>query len=107
METLKKYWATVAGLFAGFVSLLLFFLSRKGAEVDALHAQIALAKTEKEADVLEAQIQTLKTNKDNLAKHNEELDKALAAVDNKRVEIREQAANLKDPKAIADYWNQQ
>ena len=107
METIKKYWATIAGLFAGFVGLLLFLLSRKGAEVDALHAKIALAKTEKEADVLEAQIQALKTNKNNLAKHNDELDKALETVENKRVEIREEAKNLKDPKAIADYWNNQ
>lgn len=107
METLKKYWATVATFVAGFVGLLLFFLSRKGAEVNALQAKVALAKTEKEADVLEAEIKALKTNKDNLAKHNAELDKALETVENKRVEIREEAKNLKDPKAIADYWNNQ
>lgn len=107
METLKKYWATVGGLFAGFVGLLLFLLSRKGAEVNALQAKVALAKTEKEADVLEAEIQALKSNKNNIARHNAELDKTLEAVENKRVEIREEAKNLKDPKAIADYWNNQ
>jgi predicted nucleic acid-binding Zn-ribbon protein len=107
METLKKYWAMIGAGVAGFVGILLFLLSRKGAEVNALQAKVALAKTEKEADVLEAQIQALKTNKDNLAKHNAELDKTLEAVENKRVEIREEAKNLKDPKEIASYWNNQ
>lgn len=107
MDKAKQIWGYVVAGVGALIGILLFFLSRKGKEVDALNAKINLAKTEKQADVLETEIKVLKTNKDNLNKHNEELDKALETVENKRVEIREEAKNLKDPKAIADYWNNQ
>lgn len=107
METIKKYWVALAGLVTGFVGLLLFMLQKKGKEVDALNAKVDMAKTEKEADVLEAQIKDLRSDKDNLAKHNEELDKTIQKVQEKREQVAADAKNLKDPKAIADYWNNQ
>lgn len=107
METIKKYWAALAGLVAGFIGLLLFFLQKKNKEVEELNAKVDMAKTEKETDVLESQIKTLRADKDNLAKHNDELDKSIQKVQDKRVEVAAQAKELKDPKAIADYWNHQ
>lgn len=107
METLKKYWGYLATGLAGILGIVFYVLNRRGKEIDSLHAQIALADTEKKADILESQITELKADKNNLDKHNQELDKALAAVQNKRTEIAATQKELKDPKAIADYWNHQ
>lgn len=104
MDKLKQIWGYVVAGVGALVGILLFFLSRKSKEVDALNAKIALAKTEKQADVLETEINILKFDKTNLAKHNAELDKSLQTVENRRAEIKEEAKNLKDPKEIAKYW---
>lgn len=105
MESLKKYWAIIATGVVGLFGLVLYMLSSKRGEVASLNAKIDLAKTEKDADVLEAHIQDLKADQNNLAKHNEELDKSLQKVQDKRVEVAANAKQLKDPQAVADYWN--
>jgi septal ring factor EnvC (AmiA/AmiB activator) len=107
METLKKYWAAIAGAVIGFIGLLMWLLSNKKDEINSLNAQVSLAKTDKEADVLEAQIKEMKDNKDNLQKHNDELDKSLQAVQQKRNEIIADQKDVTDPKEIAAYWNKQ
>lgn len=107
MEALKKYWAVLIGGVGAVIGFLLFFLQKKNKEVEALNAKVDMAKTEKEADVLEAQVKDLRSDKDNLAKHNEELDKTIQKVQEKREQVATDAKNLKDPKAIANYWNHQ
>lgn len=107
METLKKYWAYIAAGIAGLFGIIMYMLSSKSKEVNALNAQVALATTEKHADVLEAQINALKADETNTAQHNAALDKTLQAVQDKRAEIVANQKAITDPKAIADYWNKQ
>ena len=104
MEWLKKHWAAISAGVAGLIGVLLYMFSSKSKEVASLNAKIDLAKTEKDADVIEAQVNALRADQNNAAKHNEELDKSLQKVQDKRVEVAAQAKQLTDPKAIADYW---
>lgn len=105
METFKKYWTAIAAGVIGFVGLLLWMLSGKKKEVAALNAQIDLVKTEKQADILENQIQQIKADQSIKAIHTAELDKSLQVLQDKRVQVVEDAKKLTDPKAIADYWS--
>lgn len=104
MDKLKQYLGYAVAAITALIGVLLYFLSRKRSEVEELHSEIALAKTEKEADVLEVQIKDLKSNKDNLDKHNQELDKTLEKLEVRRTEIKEETKNLKNPNDIANYW---
>lgn len=94
----------VAGL-STILGIVLFVLSRKNKELDALNAKVDLAKTEKETDLLEVEIKDLKEDKANLKKTNQELDKALVKVEEKRKQVVEDAKKLKNPKDVASYWN--
>lgn len=107
MESIKKYWTAGVALVVGFIGLILYMLSGKKKEVAALNAQIDLVKTEKQADVMETQIQNLKADVNIKTQHIAELDKSLEVLQNKRTQNAEDAKKLTDPKAIADYWNNQ
>lgn len=104
MEKLKQIWGYIAAGVLGLLGLFLYAFSRRGDQIASLHAEIDLASTQKQADVLESKINLLKADKTNIEQHNKELDKALVKVQDKRVEIAETAKNLKDPQAIAKYW---
>ncbi len=104
MNAVKQFWAAVVAVVVGLVGLFLYFFSRRGDEINALKTKIALATTEKETDLLEVEIRQARDNQSNLAKQNKELDKTLQELDNKRVELKEEASKLKDPNDIAKYW---
>ena len=104
MTKLKELWGWVVGALGAVLGVVLFILSRKNKEVDALNAKIDLTKTEKETDVLEAEINKLKANKENSSKHSQELDKSLNKLEEKRSQVVEDAKSLKNPKDVAQYW---
>ena len=105
MDKIKQIWGFVVAGVVGIIGLMLFIFTRKNPEVEELKTKAALANTQKEADLVEVQVKILKTDQNNLAKHNEQLDKVLETVENRRVEIKEEQKNLKDPKQVAQYWD--
>lgn len=104
MNKLKQWGGYVVAGVVGLVGILLYFLSLKNKQVNALKAKVALSTTEKETDVLEAEIRAHRENNAKLAKERKELDKALKELDNKRAEIKDKAKSLTDPKEVAEYW---
>lgn len=107
MNKIKEIWGWVAGAVVGLVGLILYVLSRRGDEINALKAKINLADTTKKADALESEIKQAQKRKDNLAKENKELNKTLVELDLKREDIKKKTSEMTDPQAIADYWNEQ
>lgn len=105
MNKLKQWWGYIAAGLTAAASLALYIFMRRGDKVNELKAKVVLAGTEKQADVLETEIKHLKENKDNLKHENKELDKALGQLEEKRKEIADNAKDLKNPKDVADYWN--
>lgn len=104
LSKLKQYYTVVLAFLGSLLGLALYFLSKKNKEIAAINAKIDLAKTEKQTDLLEAEIKGYKEEYKNLAKTDQELDKALDKIQEKREQIKEDVKNLKDPKAIAEYW---
>lgn len=94
----------ITGL-TGLLGLLLYFLSKQNKQIEKLKTKIDLATTEKEADLVEVEIKELQGTHTNLQKTEKELDKTLAKVQEKRKQITEDVKNLKNPKDIAEYWN--
>lgn len=105
MTKIKELLGWIVASLSAILGIVLFVLSRKNKELDALNAKVDLAKTEKETDLLEVEIKDLKEDKANLKKTNQELDKALVKVEEKRKQVVEDAKQLKNPKDIANYWN--
>lgn len=105
MEKLKEIWGYVVAGVVGLIGVLVYIVTRRGDEINKLKSKVALTETQKQADALEVEIKQAQENKANLKKENQELDKTLQQLDSKREEIKKDVAELKDPKAIADYWN--
>lgn len=105
MTKIKEFLGWIVAGLGAVLGIVLYMLSRKGKEVDALNAKIELAKTEKQTDLIEAEINTLKAEKETSKKHNQELDKSLSKLEEKRKQIPEDAKKLTNPKEVADYWN--
>lgn len=105
MIKIKNLIASVIAALTGLLGLVLYFLSKQNKQIETLKAKIDLAKTEKEADLIEVEIKELQGTHTNLQKTEKELDKTLAKVQEKRKQITEDVKNLKDPKEIAEYWN--
>ena len=105
MEKLKAIWGYIVAVIVGVVGLFLYFFSRRGDEINALKSKIALAQTEKETDLIESEIRAARDRQSNLDKQNKELDQALAELEAKRAQVKENVAKTTNPQEIADYWN--
>lgn len=107
MNIIKRFWQWLVAIIGTIIALLLFYFQRKYKEVKALNSEIDSLHTERQTDLLEIEINTIKQNKDLNKKHNEELDKSLIKLEEKRIQIAEEVKNLKTPKEISSYWNNQ
>lgn len=105
MIKIKNLIATIIAGLTGLLGMLLYFLSKQNKQIESLKAKVDLAKTEKETDLIEVEIKELQGTHTNLQKTEKELEKTLVKVQEKRKQIAEDVKNLKDPKEIAEYWN--
>lgn len=105
MNKLKEIWGYIAAGIVAIVGILVYIITRKGEEINALKAKIDMSETQKEADVIETEIKQAKARKDNLTKQNQELDKSLEQLKEKRKEIKKNVESLTDPEDIANYWD--
>ena len=87
----------------GGIAILIYVLSNRRKEVNALKGQIDLVKTQKEADLIEAQIKERMDRKEVLAKEVLELQNGLLDLEAKRKEIASTEKN-KNPDDIEDFW---
>ncbi len=107
MNSLKNIWGwIVSAILAGF-AFMLYLLSRRGDEINALKTKINLSETLKQSDALEAEINKSKANKEAVSKEIKELDNLLVENEQKREDIKKKVEELTDPHEIADYWNKQ
>jgi hypothetical protein len=104
MEALKSIWAKVVAVLGAAVGLLLYFLSLKNKQANALKAQIDLVDTQKKADLIEVDIKQKLDAEKMLKKEVADHEQALVQLEEKRKEIAQQQDN-KSPKEIEDYWN--
>lgn len=105
MTKIKEFFGWILAGLGAIFGIVLYVLSRKSKEVDALNAKIDLAKTEKQADMVEVEINKLKEDKATTKEHNKALDQSLGKLEEKRKAIPEDAKKLTNPKEVADYWN--
>lgn len=107
MEKIKSFFTSAVGIIltilTGAVAILAYILSNRRKEVNALQAQIALAKTQKEVDLIEVQIKERMDNKEVLAKEVTELQNGLNAIEEKRKQIANEEKN-KNPAQVEDFW---
>lgn len=107
LEKIKAFFSSVAGIImlvsTAAVGILVYVLSNRRKEVNALKAQIDLAKTQKEVDLIEVQIKQRMDNKDALDKEVKELQNGLTAIEEKRKQLASEEKN-KNPDQIEDFW---
>ena len=107
LEKIKTFFTSTFGIIAavltGAVGILLWFLSNKRKEINALKAQIDLAKTQKEADLIEVQIKEKMAAKEVTDTEIKELQSGLTDLEAKRKQIATDQKN-KNPDEIEDFW---
>jgi septal ring factor EnvC (AmiA/AmiB activator) len=107
MEKIKSFFSSAYGIIVlvltGAVAILAYVLSNRRKEVNALKAQIDLAKTQKEVDLIEVQIKERMEHKEILAKEVVELQNGLNSIEEKRKEIADNEKN-KNPDDVEDFW---
>jgi Na+-translocating ferredoxin:NAD+ oxidoreductase RnfG subunit len=108
MQKIKDFFMSIISyIILGVVAVigfLLYSLSNKKNEVNALKAKIDLADTQKKADLLEVEIKQRLENKQLLQKEVDELNKNLVLLAEKRAQIAKQEAG-KTPEEVEDFWN--
>lgn len=107
MEKIKNFFKSIGGYIIGALTLavgiLLWVLSNKKKEVNALKAKIELAETQKQVDLIEVEIKQRLDNKNLLAKEVQELNNNLAAIDEKRKQLAQEEKD-KPADAVEDFW---
>lgn len=104
MKKFKDFWFWLIAGLGGLCAFLWYFLSRKNLEVNSLKTKINFIETQKQADLLEVEIRHRQQEKSNSEKERLELQRALEDLKLKRLDIKQQAEKLKNPKDVADYW---
>lgn len=107
IQKIKDFFSSVAGYIAVGVALLIgylvYSLTSKKSEVEALKAQINLANTQKQADLIEVDIKNRLENKNLLQKEVDELNQSLVSLQDKRQQIAKEEAN-KTPDEVEQFW---
>ncbi len=107
LAKIKEFFSSLYGIImlvlTGGIAILIYVLSNRRKEVNALKGQIDLVKTQKEADLIEAQIKERMDRKEVLAKEVLELQNGLLDLEAKRKEIASTEKN-KNPDDIEDFW---
>lgn len=103
-EFFTNVYVIVAAILVGAVGILLYYLNGKNKEINALHAAVDLADTQKKADLLETDIKTKLDNQNLLQKEVDGLNQGLLKLDEQRKNIAGQEQN-KTPDEAQDYWN--
>lgn len=85
------------------VGILLWMLNSRRKEVNALKAQIDLAKTQREVDLIEVQIKERLANVDSLSEEVKELNKALSDIEDRRSKISAQEKS-KSSDDVENFW---
>lgn len=104
MNKIKAFWVWLVAIVGAVIGFLIYYLTLKNKEVNALKARVSLVETEKEADAVEADIKELKNSKKRLKKEEVEIDKVIEEVKEKRKQIKQEVEQM-TPKELADYWN--
>lgn len=108
IEKIKNFFTGLGGLIivvlSGAVAVLVYLLSNKRKETNALKAKIDLVETQKQADLIEVEIKDRMANKDALAHEIVQLNNHLESLDQKRKVIAENETNKSD-KDVEDFWN--
>lgn len=108
MDKIKTFFSNVyvivAAILVAAVGILLYYLNGKNKQINALHAAIDLADTQKKADVLETDIKQRLDNQDLLQKEVDGLNQGLVKLDEQRKNIAAQEQN-KTPNQAEDFWN--
>lgn len=102
-EGLASVWGYIVLIGGAAIGILLYVLNLKSKQLDAAKAKIALANTQKEADAIEAEINKKLAEKELTKREQEDLNKALDLLAEKRQSIK-QEGNLTDSQ-VEDYWN--
>ena len=107
LEKIKSFFSSLYGVIVlvltGAIAILAYILSNRRKEVNALKAQIDLAKTQKEVDLIEVQIKERMEHKEVLTKEVTELQNGLNSIEEKRKEIATSEKN-KNSDDIEDFW---
>lgn len=104
MNAIKGFWGWIVAIVGGIIGFLVYYLTLKNKEINKLKAKVELTETQKEADLLELEIKDALTSKNRLKKEEQEIDKVLGQLDDKREQIKEEVKNMSD-KEVEDYWN--
>lgn len=104
MNKIKQYWDVIYAAVALIVTAIFFAWSQKNKKIKELEQQLALTKTQKEADLVEVKIKTLLDQQNVVKKEQERLKTLLNDLDAQRNKIQENTQQLKNPKEIAEYW---
>lgn len=102
-EGLASVWGYIVLICGAAIGILLYILNLKSKQLDAAKAKIALANTQKEADAIEAEINKRLAEKELTKREQEDLNKALDLLAEKRQSIK-QEGNLTDSQ-VEDYWS--
>lgn len=102
-EGLASVWGYIVLIGGAAIGILLYVLNLKSKQLDAAKAKIALANTQKEADAIEAEINKRLAEKELTKREQEDLNKALDLLAEKRQSIK-QEGNLTDSQ-VEDYWS--
>lgn len=101
---LREFWGYfVAGLGA-LIGFLVYYLTLKNREIDALKSAIDVAATEKQVDIVETEIKEVRAMKKRIKKEEQEFDKALEKVEKRRQEIKKEVKEMSTSELI-DHLN--
>lgn len=103
LNKLKNIWDKVLVVFGLVILFLLYLLKNKDNKINSLKAEIDLVDTEQQADELRNKISKLKETDNTLLSEQQELDRLLLELDNKRKNL---TKNKLTDKQKEDFWNE-
>lgn len=103
LNKLKNIWDKVLVVFGVVILFLLYLLKNKDNKINSLKAEIDLVDTEQQADELRNKISKLKETDNTLLSEQQELDRLLLELDNKRKNL---TKNKLTDKQKEDFWNE-
>lgn len=105
MSKIKEIWTYVVGAVGLIIAGLVYYLSLKNREVNALKAQVDLADTSNKVTALETEIKIKRENVSGNSKEITELDKTLDKIKQKKDQIAMQNG-AKNKQQIEDFWKE-
>jgi len=108
MDKIKEFFGGIFGkvvdVLGAIIGILVYIISLKSRQNNALKAKIELADTHKQADLIEVEIKEKLKDNTLLKKEVDNLNTALVQLENQRSKIEEKSKN-QTPKEAEDYWN--